>query len=148
MNKNEYIHMIDSFISFLEKKGISVLGCNVEQIAQLEKKYGKLPKFYKLYLEKLGCYAGDFKAGTWILYSELDDINEETIELMHQNKIIPPKNMFAFLMHQGYTSLFFTNRDIDDPKVYCYTECEDIDDINKTFSLCLEADINEYLKYA
>lgn len=145
MNKSQYIHMIDSFIFSLEKKGISVLGCNTKQIENLERKYGKLPEFYKLYLEKLGCYAGNFKIGTWMFYSELDDINKETIELMHQNNILPPKNMFAFSMHQGYTSLFFIDRDMDDPKIYCYTEYEDIDDIRKSFSLCLEADINEYL---
>lgn len=82
-----------------------------------------------------------------MFYSEIDDINNETLDLMLQNNISPPGNMFAFLMHQGYTSLFFTDREKDDPKVYCYTECEEIKDTGKTFSLCIEAEINEYLSY-
>ncbi|ENT8828936.1 SMI1/KNR4 family protein [Proteus mirabilis] len=145
MNKDKYVQLIESFSALLKKNGFSIFGCENEEVDLLEKKYGKLPEFYKIYLRSIGRDAGDFKAGTWMFYPEIDDINNETLDLMHQNHIIPPENMFAFLMHQGYTSLFFTDREKDDPQIYCYTECEEIIDIGKTFSQCIEADINEYL---
>lgn len=145
MNENDYIQLLESFSTILVQKGLSVIGCKTNEIELLENRYGKLPRFYKLFLKHFGCKAGDFKVGTWMFYSELEDINHETLKLMFQNNVTPPQAIFSYLMHQGYTSLFFTDRKSDDPKIYCYTECEKIADINKTFSQCLETEINEYL---
>ncbi|MDC9616148.1 hypothetical protein PSI19_20290 [Xenorhabdus khoisanae] len=145
MNKNEYIQLLTNFSCTLRKRGFSIIGCDDNQLNVLEKKYGKLPEFYKIYLKFMGVDAGDFKAGTSICYAELDEINEETLALMYQYNIAPPADMFAFLMHQGYTSLLFTDRNNEDPEIYCYTECQEVIDIEKTFSACIEAEINEYL---
>ncbi|XCW72122.1 Hypothetical protein ABZS17G119_00230 [Kosakonia cowanii] len=41
--------------------------------------------------------------------------------------------------------MFFTDVVDSDPVVYCYTEGEDITNINMTFSQFMKAEINEYL---
>lgn len=107
---------------------------------------GIMPTYYKLYLSLLGVKSGDLKEGTDILFSEIDDINECTIELMDENNIKVPDNMFAFLLHQGYSSLFFIERN-DDPVVYCYTEGENIKNTNYEFSEYVLAEIELYKKY-
>ncbi len=145
MNKDEYIQLITNFSCTLRERGFPIIGCDDNQLCMLEKKYGTLPEFYKIYLKFMGVDAGDFKAGTSMCYTELDEINEETLALMHQYDIVPPKDMFAFLMHQGYTSLLFPDRNNEDPEINCYPECQEIIDIEKTFSTCIEAEINEYL---
>ncbi|WPC99889.1 hypothetical protein [Proteus terrae] len=75
MTSSEFLIVLESFKKFIMDKGFSVIGCSDEQILQLEDKYGKLPYFYKIYLSILGFEMGDFKKGTSVLYSELDDIN-------------------------------------------------------------------------
>ena len=145
MNKEFFIKEINELISTLTKKGMNVIGCTEEQIMELEIKYGVLPCFYKIFLREMGVLAGDFKEGTWFVFNELQDINEETYNLMKDNNITPPLKMFAFLMHQGYTSLLFVDVTDPDPAVYCYTEGESVTDINMTFSQFMKAEINNYL---
>ncbi|MBS5775879.1 SMI1/KNR4 family protein [Kosakonia cowanii] len=145
MERVEFVNELDFFIEKILKKGLSVEGCGKDQMMSLESQYGRLPEFYNIFLEKMGVSAGDFKEGTWFFFSELQDINEETVNLMKENNVTPPYNMFAFLMHQGYTSLFFTDVIDSDPVVYCYAEGEDITDINMTFSQFMKAEISEYL---
>ncbi|WP_411752344.1 SMI1/KNR4 family protein [Serratia sp. (in: enterobacteria)] len=144
MNKELYIEEIDKIVSVITKKGMPVIGCTERQIMALEGEYGPLPCFYKIFLRKMGVSAGNFKEGTWFFFNELQDINEETRNLMKDNNVIPPSNMFAFLMHQGYTSLLFVDVVSFDPAVYCYTEGEDVIDINMTFSQFMKAEINNY----
>lgn len=146
MNKEEYIEEIDKIVNVIIGKGMSVIGCTEEQITMLEMKYGTLPYFYKVFLRRMGMSAGNFKKGTCFFYNELQDINEETHLLMLENDILPP-NMFVFLMHQGYTSLLFLDVININPAVYCYTEAENIADINMTFSQYMMAEINAYLKF-
>lgn len=145
MNKELYIKGLDKIGSVIIEKGMSVIGCTEEQIMLLEARFGALPCFYKVFLKKMGVSAGNFKEGTWFFFNELQDVNEETCNLMTCNNVSPPSNMFAFLMHQGYTSLFFVDMGNIDPAVYCYTEGEDITDINMTFSQFMNAEINNYL---
>ncbi|SHI96729.1 hypothetical protein VA7868_04643 [Vibrio aerogenes CECT 7868] len=146
MNKDKFINMINDFISVLEIKDGAVKGCSNNQLSDLENKYGLLPEYYKIYLSLLGISSGDFKKGTDVLYDELDDINECTIELMDENGIKVPEGMFAFLLHQGYSSLFFLERN-DNPRVYCYTEGEEIKKTDYLFSDYIRAEIELYNKY-
>ncbi|WP_099074317.1 hypothetical protein [Proteus alimentorum] len=144
MTSSDFLILLESFKKFMLDKGFSVIGCSDEQIFQLEDKYGKLPYFYKIYLSIFGLEAGDFKKGTDILYSELDDINIYSIELLEENDIRIPLNFFSFLLHQGYSSLFFIDRQCDDPDVYVYTEGDKIRKTKLKFSECLLAEIDYY----
>lgn len=146
MDKQLFINELNKLIEILKSKNLIIKGCDDQQLIMLENKYGKLPAYYKLYLSLLGVQSGDFKEGTDILFSEIDDINECTIELMDENNIKVPNNMFAFLLHQGYSSLFFIERN-DDPVVYCYTEGENIKNTNYEFSEYVLAEIELYKKY-
>lgn len=121
-----------------------VAGCTDAQIQDLESTYGTLPSFYRIFLQIMGISAGDFKAGSWFFHAQLDDINEETRALMRENNIQYPIDLFAFLMHQGYTSLFFTRRDAD-PEVFCYTEGCEITRLQIRFSQFMELEIDNYL---
>ena len=120
MDESTFITEIKKLISLIESNGLTVKGCTVEQLLYLEKRYGELPKYYKLFLSLIGEASGDFKKGTDILFKDIDDINECTIELMQENGICIPLGLFSFLLHQGYSALFFIERN-DDPYVYCYT---------------------------
>lgn len=144
MTSSEFLIVLESFKKFIMDKGFSVIGCSDEQILQLENKYGKLPYFYKIYLSILGFEMGDFKKGTSVLYSELDDINIYSIELLEENNIQIPLNFFSFLLHQGYSSLFFIDRECDDPDVYVYTEGDKVKKTKLKFSECLLAEIDYY----
>lgn len=146
MDKQLFINELNKLIEILKSKNLTIKGCDERQLITLENKYGKLPAYYKLYLSLLGVQSGDFKEGTDILFSEIDDINECTIELMDENNIKVPDNMFAFLLHQGYSSLFFIERN-DDPVVYCYTEGGNIKNTNYVFSEYVLAEIELYKKY-
>ena len=148
MEKALYIEEMDKFIDTITEKGMSVVGCSEEQIINLENDYGILPQFYKIFLKRMGISAGSFIKGSLFFYNSIHDVNEGTRALMKENNISPPPKMFAFLMHQGYTSLFFINStdSAPDPAVFCYTEGEEISDINMTFGQLIKAEINNYCK--
>ncbi len=144
MTKNQFITLLMDFTHTLKQSGFAVFGCNDEQINLLERKYGYLPEFYKIYLTFIGIDAGDFNTSTIMSYIDLDDINNITLKLMHENNIITTKNIFAFLMHQGNTSLFFNDLNHEDPMVYCYNNTHQIIDTGKSFSQYLESEFNQY----
>ena len=146
MNKWEFNHQLNQLIAILTSKGFVTKGCNDQHLAQLEHQYGRLPVYYKIFLSKLGINAGDFKLGTAILFHEIDDINQGSLVLLVENNISIPTNFFAFLLHQGYSSLFFMDRH-DDPMVYCYTEGDVIKNLNCKFSQCISAEIALYKTY-
>jgi len=139
-----YIEEMDKFISTITNEGMSVIGCSDEQIKNLENDFGVLPQFYIIFLKRMGISAGSFKIESWFFYKDVYDINEETRALMEENNVSPPDNMFAFLMHQGYTSLFFIKSADPDPAVYSYTEGAETADINLTFSQFMKAEINDF----
>ena len=146
MDKHIFINELKKLIDKIKAKGFDVQGCGKSHVAQIENHYGKLPALYKEYLYLMGADAGDFKKGTDISADGIDDINESTIELMQENNIIRPKNMFAFLLHQGYSALFFIDR-CDNPAVYCYTEGECIKKVENSFSEYIFHEIEFYGKY-
>ncbi len=146
MNKSNFVNIINNFVSVLKVKECIIKGCSSNQISNIESIYGILPEYYKIYMSLLGVSSGDFKKGTDILYDELDDINECTVELMSENGVEVPEGMFAFLLHQGYSSLFFLERD-DNPRVYCYTEGEEIKKTEYLFSDYILSEIELYNKY-
>ncbi|MEB8050121.1 SMI1/KNR4 family protein [Escherichia fergusonii] len=146
VERSVYIDELNKHISIIESKKFVVKGCTIDQIQQLENKYGELPLFYKIFLSLLGESSGDFKQGTDILFKDIDDINECTIELMQDNNIDVPYSMFSFLLHQGYSALFFIEKD-DDPYVYCYTEGREIEKTKFVFSEYVLAEIDLYKKY-
>lgn len=146
MERSVFINELNKLISMIDSKRLAVKGCTVDQIQKLENKYGNLPLFYKLFLSLLGERAGDFKQGTDILFKDIDDINECTNELMQDNNIDVPCGMFSFLLHQGYSALFFIER-YDDPYVYCYTEGREIEKSKFVFSEYVLAEIESYKKY-
>lgn len=125
---------------------MTVKGCSTEDILYLEENYGELPKSYKLFLSLLGVESGDFKEGTDLLFKDINDINKYTIELMQENNISIPVGMYSFLLHQGYSALFFIEID-DDPSVYCYTEGKEIKKTKYVFSEYVLAEIELYNRY-
>ncbi|CDG99383.1 conserved hypothetical protein [Xenorhabdus bovienii str. puntauvense] len=142
-----FVNKIKKLIDILDSKELVVKGCDEYQILNLEDKYGKLPRYYKIYLSLIGIDSGDFKKGTDILFKNIDDINEWTIELMQENHIKLPDKMFSFSLHQGYSALFFVDRNDDDPYVYCYTEGDEIKKMEYVFSEYILAEIDLYKKY-
>ncbi|HIE4217112.1 SMI1/KNR4 family protein [Proteus mirabilis] len=145
MTKEDFYNLLILLNKKIKKNGGVVLGCTSEQINLLEIKYGSLPLYYKLFLSVMGVELGDFKKGTDISYSEIDDINECTIELMKDNMIKLPKYIFSFLLHQGYSSLFFLDRK-DNPDVYCYTEGDVIKKTGLSFSDYILSEVKLYDK--
>lgn len=145
MNAHEFKQMLDNFKEELLNREWKPLGCGSNDLLSLKKQYGEFPKYYELFLLSLGVNGGDFKEGTAIFYEDLkDDLTTETINLMLDNNVIPPKNMFTFLLHQGYSALFFTDRVTPDPVIYCYTEGKSIIQVG-TFSGYLKEEIDDYL---
>ena len=146
MNESTFLSEIKKLIVLIESKKLAVKGCTADQIIYLEKKYGELPEYYRLFLSLFGEMSGDFKEGTDILFKDIDDINECTVELMQENGVEVPCGMFSFLLHQGYSALFFIERD-NDPYVYCYTEGKEIKRTEYIFSEYIMAEIELYKKY-
>ncbi|WRL30871.1 SMI1/KNR4 family protein [Salmonella enterica subsp. enterica serovar Typhi] len=137
---------IKKLIASITSKNMTVKGCSTEDILYLEENYGELPKSYKLFLSLLGVESGDFKEGTDLLFKDINDINKYTVELMQENNISIPDGMYSFLLHQGYSALFFIERD-DDPSVYCYTEGKEIKKTKYVFSEYVLAEIELYNRY-
>ncbi|MCD7055443.1 hypothetical protein LSK36_07700 [Escherichia fergusonii] len=61
VERSVYIDELNKLISIIESKKLVVKGCTIDQIQQLENKYGELPLFYKIFLSLLGESAGNFK---------------------------------------------------------------------------------------
>ncbi|MFC0400798.1 SMI1/KNR4 family protein [Paraburkholderia rhizosphaerae] len=146
MNALEFQQKLVDLTNGMKAKGLRVSGCDADEISGIEKKYGALPNLYKIFLSLVGSEAGDFKVGTDILAKDLGDINECTLELMEENGVSPPENLFAFLLHQGYSALFFVDRYADDPDVFCYTEGEAIKKTEYKFSSYIGDEIDIYAK--
>ena len=143
MDKKDFISKIENLILEINKKGFNVKGCSEHKIDCVENKYGKLPDFYKCFMLLMGEDPGDFKKGTDISIEELDDINECVDELMEDNNVKKPDGIFSFLLHQGYSALFFVDRN-DDPIVYRYTEGECIEKVADAFSEYITSEISMY----
>ncbi|ECE3935894.1 SMI1/KNR4 family protein, partial [Salmonella enterica] len=111
MEQRAFLIEINKLIASITSKNMTVKGCSTEDILYLEENYGELPKSYKLFLSLLGVESGDFKEGTDLLFKDINDINKYTIELMQENNISIPVGMYSFLLHQGYSALFFIERD-------------------------------------
>ncbi|EHW9183368.1 SMI1/KNR4 family protein, partial [Salmonella enterica subsp. enterica] len=59
MNEHTFLVEMKKLVSLMESKNLTVKGCAIEQIQYLEKKYGVLPKYYKIFLSLLGEMSGD-----------------------------------------------------------------------------------------
>ncbi|CES90551.1 SMI1/KNR4 family protein [Salmonella enterica] len=146
MEQRAFLIEIKKLIASITSKNMTVKGGSTEDILYLEENYGELPKSYKLFLSLLGVESGDFKEGTDLLFKDINDINKYTVELMQENNISIPDGMYSFLLHQGYSALFFIERD-DDPSVYCYTEGKEIKKTKYVFSEYVLAEIELYNRY-
>lgn len=146
MEQRAFLIEIKKLIASITSKNMTVKGCSTEDILYLEENYGELPKSYKLFLSLLGVESADFKEGTDLLFKDINDINKYTVELMQENNISIPDGMYSFLLHQGYSALFFIERD-DDPSVYCYTEGKEIKKTKYVFSEYVLAEIELYNRY-
>ncbi|EHF2548806.1 SMI1/KNR4 family protein [Salmonella enterica] len=146
MEQRAFLIEIKKLIASITSKNMTVKGCSTEDILYLEENYGELPKSYKLFLSLLGVESGDFKEGTDLLFKDINDINKYTVELMQENNISIPDGMYSFLLHQGYSALFFIERD-DDPSVYCYTEGKEIKKTKYVLSEYVLAEIELYNRY-
>lgn len=146
MEQRAFLIEIKKLIASITSKNMTVKGCSTEDILYLEENYGELPKSYKLFLSLLGVESGDFKEGTDLLFKDINDINKYTVELMQENNISIPDGMYSFLLHQGYSALFFIEGD-DDPSVYCYTEGKEIKKTKYVFSEYVLAEIELYNRY-
>lgn len=101
--------------------------CTQKEVEQLEHKLGaQLPLAYKEFLLWMGHGAGGILRGSDCFYWHLIDIQQGAIELLAENAFPEklPDAAFVFLMHQGYTFVFFRINQGDDPEVYHYMEVE------------------------
>jgi hypothetical protein len=85
----------------------------------------------------LGHGAIDYEVGSDYEYSWLFELKDYANGILKENNRQPlPDNTFVFWGHHGYQFLYFyTDTKEDDPLVYYYNECYEIQDFLKISSL-------------
>ncbi|NOV02956.1 SMI1/KNR4 family protein [Paenibacillus planticolens] len=95
-------------------------GCSEAEIKILEQEMGiKLPETYRQYLLAVGHYSGRLFQGTDTNFSQIKELQSETVELLRENNnpVVLPDSTFVFSMHQGYEIRFFKLNEGDNPPV-------------------------------
>lgn len=151
MNKEKFIEKLERFKFLLHANGSHVAGCSLEEIKHIERINNiKLPEHYKIYLSYFGFESGQYLKGTRAFYKDLippQSITDNMIELLVENNISPPDNLFAITLHQGYVGSFFILKDSDpDPIVYHYLEGAKIEEQEK-FSIIKMRGIEQHIAY-
>jgi hypothetical protein len=120
----------------LVKSGLAepheIRGCSADEISSLEKRLNlKLPDAYVAFLATMGHGAGRFLRGTEALYGHVEVIREWAEELLTETSstYTLPEDSVVFLMHQGYTFLFFRTSEGDDPPVYLVQESKPVPEL-------------------
>jgi hypothetical protein len=105
--------------------GIATSQVDPEEIDDLAESFGvRFPAAYRAYLRVCGTAPPKELIGSDCTIRHLTSINEFAPELISENNAAEqfPEPIFVFLMHQGYTFLYFLVDDSDDPAVFCYLE--------------------------
>lgn len=131
MFKQKFIESLEKFNLLLTDADNIVKGCSPQQIENIENIYGsQLPEFYKIYLGYFGVEAGSYLKGTRAFYKDLvasHSITMGMLDLLKENNISAPDNLFAITLHQGYVGSFFILNELEeDPIIYNYEEGEQI----------------------
>lgn len=144
---------VDELIEMLVKDGEvareDIEPCTPEEIAEIEKVFAvKLPETYKMFLAKMGRYAGDFFCSTSFFYPEILDIRESSKELIkvRHSPFRLKKVHFVFINHQGAQFMFFDTTAGDDPPIYDF-KMADITyrQVNDSFSNWLRLRVEEHI---
>lgn len=132
MADHDLVDGLQKVIETLENLGIAsgpmMKGCSKEQVGEIERYAGfELPASYRLFLERMGVYAGQFFHGTDVFFPTMIGMKEAAEELLEigaeemDARVTLPDNSFVFAMHQGYQFFFFV-KDEDCNPVYHYME--------------------------
>ena len=101
--------------------------CTEVEVESLENSLKiKLPSAYKEFLMWGGHYAGRVFRGSDYQFELQQELQYWAKELLSENGlegILPPIS-YVFLIHQGYTFLYFSSLIENDPNVYQYEEGE------------------------
>jgi SMI1 / KNR4 family (SUKH-1) len=131
--------------------GLCSTGCSDDEIKALEMQYDlQFPAIYRIFLTHMGHYARDFLVGTDWKYPRLKDLRGYAESLIAESNTSYrlPKNAFVFVMHQGYSFLFF-HATSDDPPVWLYEECDEQPKlVSPSFSAWLVGTVEEHIQRA
>lgn len=144
-----YEKLISELINFGLATKEDIQGCTINEVSNLEAKYGNLPDSYRGFLLELGKGAGELMQGTDIFNRCLNDLNIDAIELLEENEeeFELPGDAFVFSMHQGYEFLYFNLSDGDNPVVYQYVEGEGAPTMEwNSFSEFIYESLNQHIK--
>jgi hypothetical protein len=104
-------------------QGIATGPATEQQISVLEEQLGKtLPVAYKAYLQVCGTQPPHTLIGSNCTLERLPDLQEWAVDLLDENNVSISGPYFVFVMHQGYTFLYFPLDGSSDPAVWCYLE--------------------------
>jgi hypothetical protein len=102
-----------------------MLGCSNEEVESLEQQCGlTLPSAYRDFLRSVGKQAGTFLVGSDLGYQWLMGNQAFARKLATDSGFEWPPDAFAFVLHQGYSGLFFRTGEGEDPPVYTIVEEE------------------------
>ena len=105
--------------------GIATGRVESQEIDALEESFGvPFPAAYRAYLRVCGTTPPEAMIGSDCTIGHLPSINDAAPELIAESNATEhfPDRFFVFLMHQGYTFLYFPVGESEDPPVYCYLE--------------------------
>lgn len=105
--------------------GIATGPAKAAEIDALEQALGfKLPVAYRAYLRVCGTHPPKSLIGSDCVIDDIVTNNEAALELFAESNVghLVPDQFVTFLMHQGYTFLYFPIDRSDDPPCFCYLE--------------------------
>jgi hypothetical protein len=103
----------------------SIEGCLAAEVDRIEAIHGgSLPAIYRQFLLPMGRSAGKFLAGSDYLYGKLSGLRSSAEGLLREcnASFMLDRSDFVFLVHQGYTFLFFDSRRPDDLPIFLFEE--------------------------
>lgn len=105
--------------------GIATGPAKPEEIDFLEQSLGvQLPVAYRAYLRVCGTHPPKSLVGSDCVIGHVQDNHEAALEILSEDDAAStvPDNFVVFLMHQGYTFLYFPLDGSDAPAVFSYLE--------------------------
>lgn len=123
--------------------------CSDEEIRKLEAHAKvRLPNAYRTFLSMFGHDAHRLWIGSDARYEQLGGFREVADEIAKEDGVELKPADFVFLMHQGYTFVYFTADGInDDPPVFQHIEGEGVHKkVSESFSEFVLLSIDEIAK--
>jgi len=105
--------------------GIAKGPATPSQIDALEQTLGiSLPIAYRAYLRVCGTNPPDSLIGSDCVIGQIESNNEVALELFAESNVsqLAPTRFVTYLMHQGYSFLYFPIDGSDDPPCFCYLD--------------------------